>query len=86
MAHAALLPDLHPAPALPDAGPDPRRTGNRRIHGGDAAHDDRGMTFDAHTLLFASLAVICGNQSMLFALIAKAFAITEGNRRRWKER
>jgi hypothetical protein len=37
-----------------------------------------GMTFDAHTLLFASLAVICGCQSMQFALIAKTFAITEG--------
>jgi hypothetical protein len=36
------------------------------------------MTFDAHTLLFASLALICGSQSMLFALIAKTFAITEG--------
>jgi hypothetical protein len=36
------------------------------------------MTFDAHTLLFASLAVICGSQSMLFALMAKTFAITEG--------
>ena len=36
------------------------------------------LTFDAHTLLFASLAVICGSQSMLFALIAKTFAITEG--------
>ena len=33
---------------------------------------------DAHTLLFASLALICGSQSMLFALIAKTFAITEG--------
>src|SRR5215831_3232496 len=38
----------------------------------------RGMTFDAHTLLFASLAVICGYQSMMFAFIAKTFAITEG--------
>jgi hypothetical protein len=36
------------------------------------------MTFDAHTLLFASLAVICGSQSMFFAVIAKTFAITEG--------
>ncbi len=36
------------------------------------------MTFDAHTLLFASLAVICGSQSIFFALIAKTFAITEG--------
>ena len=38
----------------------------------------RGMTFDAHTLLFASLAVICGYQSMLFSLIAKTFAASEG--------
>jgi glycosyl transferase family 2 len=37
-----------------------------------------GMTFDAHTLLFASLAVICGYQSMMFAFMAKTFAITEG--------
>src|SRR5438309_5961494 len=36
------------------------------------------MTFDAHTLLFASLALICGSQSMLFALLAKTLAITEG--------
>ena len=37
-----------------------------------------GITFDAHTLLFASLAVICGSQSMFFAAIAKTFAMTEG--------
>jgi hypothetical protein len=36
------------------------------------------MTFDAHTLLFASLAVICGSQSMFFAALAKTFAVTEG--------
>jgi glycosyltransferase involved in cell wall biosynthesis len=36
------------------------------------------MTFDAHTLLFASLAVICGSQSVFFAAIAKTFAMTEG--------
>jgi hypothetical protein len=36
------------------------------------------LTFDAHTLLFASLAVICGTQSALFAAIAKTFAMTEG--------
>jgi glycosyltransferase involved in cell wall biosynthesis len=36
------------------------------------------MTFDAHTLLFASLAVICGYQTMMFAALAKTFAITEG--------
>lgn len=37
----------------------------------------RGVTFDAHTLLFASLAVLCGYQSMLFALFSKTFAISE---------
>jgi hypothetical protein len=36
------------------------------------------LTFDAHTLLFASLAVICGYQSMLFSLVARTFAATEG--------
>ena len=35
-------------------------------------------TFDAHTLLFASLAILCGYQWILFALFAKTFAITEG--------
>ncbi len=37
-----------------------------------------GVTFDAHTLLFASLAVIIGYQSIQFALFTKAFAISEG--------
>jgi glycosyltransferase involved in cell wall biosynthesis len=36
------------------------------------------VTFDAHTLLFASLAIICGYQSVLFALFTKVFAIEEG--------
>jgi hypothetical protein len=36
-----------------------------------------GITFDVHTLLFASLAVICGYQSILFAVLTKTFAITE---------
>jgi glycosyltransferase involved in cell wall biosynthesis len=34
--------------------------------------------FDAHTLLFASLAIIAGYQSILFALFTKQFAIDEG--------
>ena len=34
--------------------------------------------FDAHTLLFASVAVICGFQSFTFFMFAKVFAITEG--------
>ena len=38
----------------------------------------RGVTFDAHTLLFASLAIICGSQSVMFALFTKTFAISEG--------
>src|SRR5687767_11954142 len=37
-----------------------------------------GVSFDAHTLLFASLAVICGYQSVLFAISTKTFAIAEG--------
>src|SRR4029077_7039292 len=37
-----------------------------------------GVTFDAHTLLFATLAVLCGYQSVLFALFTKTFAISEG--------
>jgi len=37
-----------------------------------------GVTFDAHTLLFASLAMISGYQSVLFAVFAKIFAIAEG--------
>jgi len=38
----------------------------------------RGLTFDAHTLLFASLAVLLGYQSSLFAIFTKLFAIGEG--------
>jgi glycosyltransferase involved in cell wall biosynthesis len=38
----------------------------------------KGVTFDAHTLLFASLAFLCGFQAVLFAILTKLFAITEG--------
>lgn len=38
----------------------------------------RGVTFDVHTLLFASLAMLCGYQSVLFAIFSKSFAISEG--------
>src|SRR5262245_4212939 len=38
----------------------------------------RGVTFDAHTLLFASLAILCGYQSITFAVLTKFFAIGEG--------
>jgi len=36
-----------------------------------------GVTFDAHTLLFASLAILCGHQSVIFAIFTKTFAINE---------
>jgi hypothetical protein len=37
-----------------------------------------GVTFDAHTLLFASLAILCGYQLVVFAISTKTFAISEG--------
>jgi glycosyltransferase involved in cell wall biosynthesis len=37
-----------------------------------------GVSFDAHTLLFSSLGILLGYQSILFALLAKTFAINEG--------
>ena len=37
-----------------------------------------GVTFDAHTLLFSSLAILMGYQSILFAVCAKTFAVNEG--------
>jgi glycosyltransferase involved in cell wall biosynthesis len=37
-----------------------------------------GLRFDAHTLLFASLFLILGYQSVVFAVMAKTFAIQEG--------
>jgi glycosyltransferase involved in cell wall biosynthesis len=38
----------------------------------------RRLTFDAHTLLFASLAILCGYQAIAFAVFTKIFAISEG--------
>ena len=37
-----------------------------------------GITLDAHTLLFASVAILCGYQSILFAIFTKTFAVNEG--------
>lgn len=37
-----------------------------------------GVTFDANTLLFSTLAIICGYQSILFAVMTKEFAASEG--------
>jgi glycosyltransferase involved in cell wall biosynthesis len=36
------------------------------------------VTFDAHTLLFASVAMLCGYQSVLFAIFTKTLAVNEG--------
>lgn len=36
------------------------------------------IIFDAHTLLFASVAILCGYQAILFAIFAKTFAMNEG--------
>lgn len=36
-----------------------------------------GVEFDVHTLLFSSLAILCGYQSILFALFSKTFAMNE---------
>lgn len=37
-----------------------------------------GIRFDAHTLLVSSLAILLGYQSILFAILAKTFGITQG--------
>jgi hypothetical protein len=37
-----------------------------------------GITFDVNTLLFASLSILAGYQSVLFAVFTKTFAISEG--------
>lgn len=36
------------------------------------------VTFDAHTLLFSSLAFLAGYQTLLFAIFTKTFAVNEG--------
>lgn len=37
-----------------------------------------GLRFDVHTLLFASLSIIAGYQSVLFGVFTKTFAVSEG--------
>jgi glycosyltransferase involved in cell wall biosynthesis len=37
-----------------------------------------GVHFDAHTLLFSSLAILLGHQSIVFAIFAKTVAMAEG--------
>ena len=38
----------------------------------------RGVTFDAHTLLVASLAIVAGYQSLAFAVSTKLYAVSHG--------
>jgi hypothetical protein len=42
------------------------------------AADVGTVVFDAHTLLYSSLAIICGYEAALFGLFAKSVAIAEG--------
>lgn len=37
-----------------------------------------GIAFDAHTLLYASLALLCGYQSILFSIFSTTFGVNEG--------
>ena len=37
-----------------------------------------GATFDAHTLLFSSVAIICGYQAILFSILAQTFSVNAG--------
>ena len=37
-----------------------------------------GVTLDAHTLLYAAMAILIGFQSLCFGLFARTFAVTEG--------
>jgi hypothetical protein len=37
-----------------------------------------GSQLDAHTLLFSSVAVLCGYQAALFAVLSKIYAVNEG--------
>ncbi len=37
----------------------------------------RGVNFDAHTLLFASMAILCGYQAILFAVLSETFCVAE---------
>lgn len=36
------------------------------------------ITFDAHTLLFASMSALCGYQAIVFALFTRTYAVSEG--------
>ena len=37
-----------------------------------------GVRFDVHTMLVASLAIVCGFQAVAFSALARTFAVTEG--------
>ena len=79
LADAALLPDVQPALAVPVSGVCPgarwARSATRwRCPGVRIG----GVHFDAHTLLFSSLAILLGHQSIVFAIFAKTVAMAKG--------
>ena len=78
LAYPALFPDVQSALVVFDARPVVDAPRLSWLWDCDARLDLRGVTFDAHTLLFASLAILCGYQSVIFAILTKAFAISEG--------
>lgn len=38
----------------------------------------KGLVFDAHTLLFGSVALVCGYQALVFAILSKTYATNAG--------
>ena len=78
LADASLLPAVQPALAVPGAWRRAHPARAARVRPRAAGRRVFGVTFDAHTLLFASLAMLCGYQSIMFAVFTKVFAVSEG--------
>ena len=73
----ALLPDLQSRDGCSGAGRSAHPAGPHRIRHCDARADRWRCHFDAHTLLFASMAILCGYQAILFALLRRRLASRE---------
>jgi len=78
LADVAVFLALQPALVVLASRPRVGFAGLGRLCSGHAGRVGGGVTFDAHTLLFASLWLLLGYQSVLFAVFAKVFAISEG--------
>ena len=78
LADAALLPDVQPALAVPVSRSVARALGLIGYAFALPGARIGGVHFDAHTLLFSSLAILLGHQSVVFAICAKTIAILEG--------